>query len=83
MVSRIFFPRVVNNISWCLMIMYSCQSVVKFSDFIWYFCNNNNINNNVCIITPRKIDKLYFKINKIVFKNGKRFRSNRSSSGLD
>ena len=36
----------------------------------------------LCIIMPRKIDKLYFKINKIVFKNGKRFRSNRSSSGL-
>ena len=28
----------------------------------------------------KKIDKLYFKINKLVFKNGKRFRSNRSSS---
>ena len=46
------------------------------SDQQWYRAQVEQINvlrNKRCIITPSKIDKLYFKINKMVFKTANVF----------
>ena len=66
-----------------------CYHIVWCSRFVRKFLNkhsNIEVLNSTCLpqraygYNGSKWKKLYFKINKIVFKNGKRFRSDRSSS---